>query len=122
MKDFALNSSNILREAMKWAPNATRSHLLEYLIAVDNTATGLNQHSGLALATEGVLSFVGYNRGNATLAVSHLDANSLVRTYACFLEVYCFMVSSAYSSSMMFLVKFSVSCLHVNKRCAARIA
>ena len=55
---------------MKWAPNATRSHLLEYLISVESGGNALTQHSGLALATEGVLSYVGYNRGHSTLPVS----------------------------------------------------
>lgn len=71
VKDFAKHiDENILREAMKWAPKSTRSHLIEYLICIENATTGLNQHSGLALATEGVLSCVGYNRANAQLAVS----------------------------------------------------
>ncbi|KAL4223436.1 Phosphatidylinositol 4-kinase alpha [Mactra antiquata] len=73
VKDFALQSSRILQEAMKWAPQTTRSHLMEYLLEMENTSQGLFQHSGLALATESVLNYAGYNKSAAALGSSTLD-------------------------------------------------
>ena len=69
VKDFASQSSSILQEAMKWAPQAVRSHLMEYLLEMENTSQGLFQHSGLALATESVLNYAGFNRNAAALGV-----------------------------------------------------
>ncbi|XP_052243319.1 phosphatidylinositol 4-kinase alpha-like isoform X4 [Dreissena polymorpha] len=67
VKDFAARSSQILQESMKWAPQATRSHLMEYLLEIENTSQALFQHSGLALATESVLNYAGYNKNAAAL-------------------------------------------------------
>lgn len=46
--DFALNCKRIVEEAMKWAPQLTRSHILEYL---NQLPPSTHYHSGLALAT-----------------------------------------------------------------------
>ncbi|KAJ8312892.1 hypothetical protein KUTeg_010265 [Tegillarca granosa] len=73
VKDFAARSHGILQESMKWAPNTTRSHLIEYLLEIENTTEGLFQHSGLALATESVLNFAGYNKSAAPLGSAVLD-------------------------------------------------
>ncbi|XP_021339751.1 phosphatidylinositol 4-kinase alpha-like, partial [Mizuhopecten yessoensis] len=67
VKDFALRCQSILQESMKWAPNTTRSHMIEYLLRMENTSQGLLTHSGLALATESVLNYAGYNKSAAPL-------------------------------------------------------
>ncbi|XP_021377626.1 phosphatidylinositol 4-kinase alpha-like isoform X3 [Mizuhopecten yessoensis] len=73
VKDFALRCQSILQESMKWAPNTTRSHMIEYLLRMENTSQGLLTHSGLALATESVLNYAGYNKSAAPLGTATLD-------------------------------------------------
>lgn len=53
LKDFADRCQGIVNEAMKWAPNSTRSHLQEYPNQVPTPT--LSHHSGLALAFDAVL-------------------------------------------------------------------
>lgn len=73
VKDFAARSTGIIQEAMKWAPNATRSHIIEYLLKMEHSSQGLFYHSGLALATESVLNYAGYNKTAAPLGIATLD-------------------------------------------------
>ncbi|XP_074644001.1 phosphatidylinositol 4-kinase alpha-like [Tubulanus polymorphus] len=73
VRDFADRSKGILQEAMKWAPNATRSHLMEYLLQLEHSSQGLRQHTGLAMATESVLNYAGYNKLAKPLGTGTLD-------------------------------------------------
>ncbi|KZC07783.1 Phosphatidylinositol 4-kinase alpha [Dufourea novaeangliae] len=56
VKDFTARCKGIVQEAMKWAPQATRSHLQEYVNQIPSS--GLKHHSGLCLSTDSVLEFV----------------------------------------------------------------
>ncbi|CAG9791306.1 unnamed protein product [Diatraea saccharalis] len=71
VKDFADRCHGIVQEAMKWAPQSTRSHLQEYLNQVPNST--LWHHCGLALATGALLGAAGLNRMSAPLPQSALN-------------------------------------------------
>lgn len=68
MKDFAARCQGIIQEAMKWAPDATRSHLHEYIS--QNPNSSMCPHAGLALAVESMLQYTGLNVQSAPLSVS----------------------------------------------------
>jgi len=56
VKDFTARCKGIVQEAMKWAPQVTRSHLQEYINPTPSSS--VRQHSGLSLAIDSVLEFV----------------------------------------------------------------
>lgn len=68
MKDFAGNSERILKEAMKFAPYWTISHIQEYCNKIPS-----NNHTGLALALECILNDCPNNVTNASLSAALLE-------------------------------------------------
>lgn len=76
VKDFAARSEGIMKEAMKWAPQWTRSHIEEYLNQVP--FSGLWHHSGLALGIETILQYACLNTSSAILS-----NNTLVKRPKC---------------------------------------
>ncbi|XP_969785.1 phosphatidylinositol 4-kinase alpha isoform X4 [Tribolium castaneum] len=72
VKHFAANSERIIKEALKWAPHWTRSHIQEYIINQGQGA-GLWNHTGLSLALETILQFGPLNMSSAPMSVSTLE-------------------------------------------------
>ena len=68
MRDYAERCSGFLQEALKWAPQATRSHLQEYLNL--HSMDAMQHHSGIALAAESLLKYSGKNPLSEPLPVS----------------------------------------------------
>ncbi|XP_056639976.1 phosphatidylinositol 4-kinase alpha [Diorhabda sublineata] len=71
VKDFAANAERIIKEALKWTPHWTRSHLQEYInqIPVD----GMWHHTGLSMALESILQWGPPNIQSAYLTSSILE-------------------------------------------------
>ncbi|CAL8078131.1 unnamed protein product [Orchesella dallaii] len=76
VRDYSERCTGFLQEAMKWAPETTRSHLEEYVNL--NCGDALQNHSGLAMATEGLLKFAGLN-----LVAENLPDTSLEKRPEC---------------------------------------
>ncbi|XP_065168456.1 phosphatidylinositol 4-kinase alpha isoform X3 [Atheta coriaria] len=73
VKDFAANSERILKEAMKWEPHWTRSHIQEYINLMQAQGTYEGSHAGLSLALECVQQHGPNNQQCVSLTVGMLD-------------------------------------------------
>ncbi|KAH9426521.1 Phosphatidylinositol 4-kinase alpha [Dermatophagoides pteronyssinus] len=54
VRDFGARCEGIIQEAVKWAPNITRSHLQEYMTNSRAALDDFGQHSGLTLAVHSI--------------------------------------------------------------------
>ncbi|CAH3130736.1 unnamed protein product [Porites lobata] len=73
VRDFADRCSGIIMEAIKWAPETTRSLLQDYIMKLKNASQGISHHTGLSLATENVLRFAGLNPSSVAVSGVLLD-------------------------------------------------
>lgn len=64
-------SDGILKEAMKWAPEWTTSHIQEY--ANQLTEVDIWNHAGLSLAMESIMQCSPFNSESAQLSVNTLE-------------------------------------------------
>lgn len=52
VRDFTAHCRRIIREAVKWAPRTTKTHLIEYITGNQHMPMDTAQHPGLSLAIE----------------------------------------------------------------------
>lgn len=71
VKDFSMYSDGILKEAMKWAPEWTTSHIQEY--ANQLTEVDIWNHAGLSLAMESIMQCSPFNSESAQLSINTLE-------------------------------------------------
>ncbi|XP_072163702.1 LOW QUALITY PROTEIN: phosphatidylinositol 4-kinase alpha-like [Diadema setosum] len=76
VRDFAARCGGIFQEAVKWAASATRSHIQQYLIHLENSADSLSQRSTLEMATESALQCAGFNKGLTASGSDSLTSES----------------------------------------------
>ncbi|CAH8540893.1 unnamed protein product [Heterobilharzia americana] len=73
LTDFVKRCKGIIEVGLQWAPNLVRSHLINYMLELQHPGTDLPQHTGLALATESVLNYAGFNRAASSLGTNALE-------------------------------------------------
>ncbi|KAL3270935.1 hypothetical protein HHI36_021440 [Cryptolaemus montrouzieri] len=71
VKDFAANSERIIKEAIKWAPQWTRSHIQEYINQI--IQSDVWPHTGLSMALESLLQYGPLNLYSLPLSVNTLE-------------------------------------------------
>ena len=62
-KDFTARCKGIVQEAMKWAPQITKSHLQEYIRRSQYSSSWY--HASLGLKTNSILELIGFPFTNA---------------------------------------------------------
>ena len=73
VKDFAARCSEILSQAITFAPDATRAHMQEYTHRTGVITSSQQHHAGLALLTESLLKFASLNGQCSPLAKMTLE-------------------------------------------------
>ncbi|TPP65581.1 hypothetical protein FGIG_03278 [Fasciola gigantica] len=73
LSDFVKRCKGIIEVGLQWAPSLVRSHLTEYMLQLPRSSPGAFHHTGLALITESVLNFAGFNRTASFLAPAALE-------------------------------------------------
>ena len=73
VKDFSARCSEILSQAIQFAPDATRAHMQEYTHRTVVSRNNQQHHAGLALLTEALLKFASLNGQCSPLAKTVLD-------------------------------------------------
>ncbi|KAH1001445.1 hypothetical protein HUJ04_005466 [Dendroctonus ponderosae] len=76
IRDFADNSERIIKEAMRWAPQWTRSYIQEYINQIPTS--DMWHHAGLAMALDSIL-----HNGPLNAYSSHLSASTLEKRPQC---------------------------------------
>ncbi|VDP83644.1 unnamed protein product [Echinostoma caproni] len=73
LSDFVKRCKGIIEVGLQWAPSLVRSHLAEYMLQLPRSSPGAFHHTGLALITESVLNFAGFNRTASCLTPAALE-------------------------------------------------
>ena len=95
--DFTLRSLGILQEAIRWAPNTTRSHIIKYVVDLWRSPVNSSQHAGISVAVESILQSVGYNASSSNLSSSDKRPKCMT------------------SESSMFMAQFTLRCRYLGE-------